>query len=1321
MSKIKKLAFLCLMMLLGSLIITNSVNAESKYFSYEDLCKDESLLCAQHHQSMFGATYNLIATINIIGNKSTGNSTTVESWHNAKLAYILSQPRGQGNINGGDVEQLDVQNAIWNYLREWYTNVGVKHGIPNDFVGTAKGNYSTSIETKADNYANNYKEGTLTDKTNKDKIKVTSYTENNENYLRVGPFKYEFTGTLSDIKVITNKDTNVQIKSFEKCVKENQFSKYSKIEDIKSKDEFYISVKMPTDGSTQIKQIKVKNKTNVKHVTIKFWEHSGFSQQNLLQYTYKDDEAEIETPLTYDIKILGNLKVIKVDKNNETIRLSGVGFYIQNKDTGKYVNQATNGTISYVDSKEKATEFVTDKKGEIQIKNLIVGTYVAYETKNPNFGYEIISEGKEKTVTVDKTAELKIPNEQQYINLSGYVWVDRISGKQSLRNDLFKDNDNDSGDILLDGITVRLKDRQGNTIQETKTANGGAYSFKKVLIKELANYYIEFEYAGLTYTNVVPHTDKDNGSKAKEGTARTTFDNKFAEITADTTIDGTKLEYNSGNYTSTLINSGKFIITSTTKEAQFDISKQYKAGMTEIKNINLGLYEREQPDNAVVKDIENVRVSVNGYQHVYDYANRFANMDANENKFNVGVKFGNKYGTQTYTRAIYKSDYDYYDSNKNNELKVYVTYKITIKNESTNLTSKINSLLDYYDTKYTLEAAGTEVGKDGNITGTAIAHRTVNYNNDYNKSILAANITIDPQKEKDIYVQFSMDKETVGSIMFDANGQEITDKLLLDNVVEINSYSTYKDNKLYAGIDKDSKPGNAVPGDRNTYEDDTDAAPALQLVVANARKITGTVFLDGTSAELRTGEERLGDGEFKEGETTISGVAVKMLKEDGTEVASATTDENGNFELTGFMPGNYTIVYTWGNETYTVKDYKGTIYKEPSRSDNTKWYQTTTPRYSDAIDNYDTRKSIDSGAEITTMDSTTPTMNFGIEMFDKNAGGTIDITPGIDKVEFVIPNVDFGIVERARQQLDVSKRATAVKITLADGQVIVDATVEDGQIKGSAIKGVTYGPASETTDGFLKTEMDNELIQGATIQIEYTITVANNSELDYDSENYYKFGIPGGNKVTIKPEGVYDYLDSEMVLDSNKESQNAGWETKTTTEYNTTVSEPTIIEKYLYEYSSNTVDKEGYITTIKGYESFEEQYSEAITNWSTTTIATAREKRLADKTILYNANLENSLEPGGANTVKLYTSKVLSNTDEIDLNNDVEITKVERKTQTGREVTPKTSPLYDRAEIITVTPPTGDNQDYIIPIVLGISTLIILGAGVILIKNKVLK
>ena len=53
---------------------------------------------------------------------------------------------------------------------------------------------------------------------------------------------------------------------------------------------------------------------------------------------------------------------------------------IKNNNMDKYVKQNSDGTISYV-SKEEATEFITDEKGEILIENLIVGTYTAYKKK----------------------------------------------------------------------------------------------------------------------------------------------------------------------------------------------------------------------------------------------------------------------------------------------------------------------------------------------------------------------------------------------------------------------------------------------------------------------------------------------------------------------------------------------------------------------------------------------------------------------------------------------------------------------------------------------------------------------------------------------------------------------------------------------------------------------------------------------------------------------------------------------------------------------------------------------------------------------------
>ena len=1305
MSKIKKLAVLCFMILLGSFVITNSVNAESKYFSYADLCYNETLLCAQHHQSMYGSTYKLITEINITGNKSTGNGATVESWHNAKLASILSHRRGQGNYGVNDVENLPVQNAIWNYLGTWRSEVGYKHGIKQDFVNNSKGNFNTSIETEAEEYANNYKNGNLTqitDKTDKSKIKVTQYTEGNEQYLRVGPFKYEFPEKLSEINVITDKNSKMEIKCFEKRINDNQYSKYSNINQIKSGNEFYISVKMPTDGTSQIKKITVKGKANVKHVTIKFWESSSMSEQNLLQYNYKEEEIDINQTFDYDIRILGNLKVIKVNKDNTKIKLQGVGFYIQNKDTKKWV-KVENKTVYYIDNKDQATEFITDKNGEITIENLVVGTYVAYETKNPNYGYEIISEGQEKSITVDKTEELQIPNKQKYIKLSGYVWVDKVFSKQASRNDLYKDNDYDSNDILLDGITVRLIDKTtGKVVKEAKTADGGKYLFTDVLVDELGNYYIEFEYDGLTYTNVIPHIDRDNGSKAAENSSvRDEFNKGFSVVEGSTESNkgitkdsaGNKkydLTYNidKNKHTSTLNNTGLYPITANTNETGYVIKDHFTPGQEEIKYINLGLYEREQPDIALVKDLYNVNVAINGYNHIYEYANRFNNQGEYGDGFNVGVKFGNKYGNMSYTRAIYEADKEYTSSDKSKELKVFVTYKISMKNESSNLQVQVNNIVDYYDSNYTLIKTGTGIDEKGNVTGDISNSGSQSYNDKYQKVIINTNSKIEHNKSADVYVQFELNRDAVLKIL--------NDKENLDNVVEINSYSVFDtDGKVYAGIDTDSNPGNAVPGDTTTYEDDTDSAPGLKLVVSDkAREMTGKVFLDSTSNELKTGEVRQGDGMYTDGEKGIKDVKVTLKENiESGKVYEATTDENGDFYISGYIPGDYTLTYTWGDKEYTVQNYKGTVY-DKNRYDanvtNKEWYKTDVDtRYTDAIDNYNTRKKIDAeiakitnktAIKIKTMDSTTPTMGISVEYTT-----TTTIEPTTDKFkspDFKIKNIDFGIVERARQDLALRKRVNTFKVTLANGQVIADMAIDEkGNITGER-NHVTYmGPSSSTGNGFVKLELDNELIQGATVEVEYEIKVTNNSELDYVSEDFYKYGIKSGNEVTITPTSIIDYLDKNWGFEAEK---NKEWTVKSLDEIKN------IVAKEVYENEDSTI---------------------------------------ADKTILYTESLKGQkLKPTESATVNLNVSKVLSNSDEISLDNESEITELTKDggsrpiSTPGNYVPGQEAKETDEsiAETVIVTPSTGANLEFIVPVMVGVIALVILGAGVVIIKKKTL-
>ena len=879
----------------------------------------------------------------------------------------------------------------------------------------------------------------------------------------------------------------------------------------------------------------------------------------------------------------GTWEILKVDLKSRK-PMSNMGFTIQmtsGKKAGLYLGVDSSGNATYSSTPVTVR---TNSEGKITIDKVWPGNYILTETENPYLGYDLVPKVmKEGTLdwvgTNNQIIEIisdTIENEKRWVDISGHVWVDKVTQKISVKNYLYDEGE----DVLLNGVDVRLKDANGNLVvnkygdqMTTTTSGNGEYKFDQVLIEELSNYYIEFEYDGLTYQSVPLTGDlyADNTSKATEGTAaRDSFNNDFTYIEGATLNTGiTKngnnskvhdLSYTREGHTATLqnveyqnpdsnpltmTNTGKYKILANTKLASLDLTTAYeKQGEPdEIENINLGLDLREQPDLAIINDIENVKLTINGNEHIYNYSQRasYNNPTSESSAFNVGVKFGNDYDGMRYRRAIYEADYNYVNStDPSRELKTYITYAITIGNQATNLTSRVNTLIDYYDSSFTVSAIGTGVS-NGEITGQLAQgsdYYTEGYNSEFGRVIINLNKQIGSQKSETVlYIQFELSREDVLQILNQGR--------VLNNVIDISSYTTFgSDGKVYAGVDQDSNPGNGVPNDKSTFEDDTDYAPGLQLEVANARELTGKVFLDATRAELQIATERLGNGQYDEGEIGIEGVMVTFKENTGSgQTYAATTNASGDFTITDFIPGDYTLTYTWGNDTYTVQDYKGTIYDKARYDQNvsdTKWYKKdVNTRYTDATDNYTTRQSIDAEISANTktkqytihqMDSTTPTMNIGVEY------ETTYTSSSGDRYAYTVRNVDFGIVERPRQNVELQKRVNSVKVTLANGQVIVDAQMQEDPETGEITavgntEYLVYQPDRNGIAGFVRVEIDREIIQGATLEVEYLLEVKNNSEIDYDSANYYLHGIKEGDIITIRTTKVVDYLDQNWPID----------------------------------------------------------------------------------------------------------------------------------------------------------------------------------------------
>lgn len=1160
---------------------------------------------------------------------------------------------------------------------------------------------------------------------------------------------------------------------------------------IKGKTESVTLTNEKRTGNLKINKKDVNSGSPLKDVSFKIKASNG-------QYIIADSYGQQSEVIGY-VYLTDLAYTTDVNKATEFVTDSngGIGIYNLLIDTYQVIETSVG----------KNTEYEVDDD------------YISWESNNSaNSGV-----GRDATVTVnrqtsDKTSydkqlfwgyrdELIVKNKKIYINLSGIVWLDNIDKtKGAERNGIYKKN-NSEQDLLLQGITVQLIHSSDATKNKAKTTDSnGFYNFEKVVIDELKNYEIKFSYNGMSYEPVTARTDLTNGSKAIElKTDRTNFNNNYATITKGKS-NAYNLTYKTSEYKSELLyrsdrneaqynygnNSYKegrgpvtgvdpqYMIGASTRNAYNGALNQIvsedtirKNGMTEIRNINLGLQTREQPDITIVKDLYRVKVKVNGQTHIYNYGDRFnASLyekynDEGKSGYDMSpqVKFGSKYGSMSYTRALYASDIKYEGQGS---LEVYVTYRIGVRNNSDTLKLIVNEIVDYMDSKYNFVSAGKDIDEDGNMKGKKLEDKEESSgNSQYKKRRIQTNLEVANQKEESIYIQLQVKPDKIVEIL--GNNNQV---MKLDNIAEVSSYST-KDasGNAYAGIDRDSQPDSIELTDIKTYEDDTDKASGLKLVLQEERKVSGQVFEDVTDDTFKSGEIRQGDGKLTGQDQGIAGVTVKLVNAQTGETAKAyngenwvdavtTTGNNGEYTLGGFIPDNYKIVYTWGDSNYKVQDYKGTIVNKTTynaKSGNLEWYndefkknypnvewnqsENNEIRVSDAIDDYAIRQNIDKQTNmmtnankavinnysgqiqqkdgttqtlITKMDSTTPTFRVNIEYstaasdakeeYKLDDSGEV-VMNGIYAVkqqgkENYLRSIDFGIVERARQVLSLDKQVKSTKIILANGSVLINANVVKEEATGKMkledkVKHTVYIPNSAGANGQVKIELDNEIIQGAKLEIEYVIQVSNISELEYLNQEYYLYGRGYGQNnsdlVTLKASDVIDYLDNNITIDM--EGNKVGKVIQDNTE------KTVLIQQGLLENTS------------------------------------LMQKLLKETTRVIQINqLSKELKPIGdtQTEISLKTNKLLSNTsgeEEATFDNDAEIIRIEKTggssliTTPGNYIPSSTLSEYDndKAESVSIVPPTGLATDYIAYTILAISSLGILIAGIILIKKFVLK
>lgn len=415
-------------------------------------------------------------------------------------------------------------------------------------------------------------------------------------------------------------------------------------------------------------------------------------------------------------------------------------------------------------------------------------------------------------------------------------------------------------------------------------------------------------------------------------------------------------------------------------------------------NINCGLSKRFF-DLSLGTDVKDATVTINGNQTTYTYDQIL------DGKLNEALNRPSSEKNIDYNLYLAVSDYNYriddykvpgdpsgnpienkYDNtatndfntikqNKDNtELEVYVTYRIELKNQSTQHDAKVNLVEYHFDEHYQY-----------------VSIKNATAEKDPNARVLY----ITPDEGIEAGRTLLPNIEITFKVLPDKNGNKCVLGEDYLNQAEIVSYTT-------GGglVDEDSAPGNAfLEENKVRYEDDTDEANGIQINIKEnkERSISGKVFDTENNSvndvivqlielvEINNKQYEYIWQETVAGSNTVkttdrngySGKIYEYKKSDDEnpsgkmveqEINGETgyciyvdgTNSDGQYKFVNIIPGNYIVRFIYGDgSTYEITEntlkYNGEDYKSTyvDYNYNEKWYNNTSlnGENSKAVDN----------------------------------------------------------------------------------------------------------------------------------------------------------------------------------------------------------------------------------------------------------------------------------------------------------------------------------------------------------------------------------
>lgn len=1097
---------------------------------------------------------------------------------------------------------------------------------------------------------------------------------------------------------------------------------------------------------THIKGAGFKIKTSVGTDT---W-LSGTKETSTTHYNYS---ASFKDATTYYIK--DNLY-----KDDESIKRG------YSEDNGEYVKiEGLDKGTYHIYEVEPPTGYLLKHQGGFE------------EVTIDNTKYERVNTKQVRTIpTYNSTTRSNQYNQYigignlKKISISGRVWEEDIPDKGS-----YKDYDslyNSNIDHNLGGITVKLiKKGETRATGTTTTNSDGTYLFDSLIKKsELKDYYVEFDYSSKNsgntrYIPVEFNKNKTNGSKALAYTIPT---NDMDVTGIATTYAGTNTNQiatygleNIGTLNSSTLTLGNINLgIKPLLDPDYGLRQNLAYLKLNIKGYTY-IYQyggTQDADNFVPIGQNGPTAKWQNSDSIYGYSRQFYPSDI------IYDRESSKQELEA--TVVYRIDVTNTVGENTKELyqQPDTLHLISVENR--------------YDTnRYTL--ISDEIWEDKNNSGTAIMNSTaINKMNNGTAGIASENTSteyIQFRVKKDAITKIlenprGIIEEFPTTVKTSAYHNYYRDDYMWQNLGKTgtNISGVKSTNNLHRtrNREKEEKAPYLV---FSIDEQRTISGKVFKdkIVTNNGEKLGNGIYdsdekgVEGVKVELLDiGGEKL----------TLSHLyQAKVIEEENktiTEIKDAvvTTNDRGEYSLEGVVPGRYYLGFIYGNGNYkitklngevveegklstkiegkevTAKEYKSTIikskivkdvigfvektiasmteeqrqaYEKQLIEDTYTWYKKDEfiqGKYSVAIDDLKVRKELNESKENLNAQALSPQISITIENTKdnnaqekvisndsnetvKNASGT-ESNVGIlnDKKENVKNKFEgfyFGIIEQPRQEAEIEKVITNVKLTNAQGNVLYDGNPENVPSQGM----VSISDLDNTENGgstYVRAEIIEDSIYGSNLELTYEVRVKNISDINYYNEDYYKYGDKNPNKeVTLTPANVSDYLDKTLKYDENKSDALRIKE-----------ENPNQLETI----TVNTKNIEAQQFNLEGW-----------------------------KTLYTNQNKEREDETTKDKVVLVANRKLSKDNDDMEITSRAEIKEIVHTpdpadTETSNEekteqikVAPKEVHTNGMVKAtMTITPPTGAfANDTILYATVGIISLILLSAGIVIIKKKI--